>query len=330
MYSSIEGRANDWHLVHLGSRAVGGFGLVIAEATAVEARGRISPDDAGLWEDGQIAGWARAAGFIKKHGAVPGIQLAHAGRKASTARPWGHPRPHKPLSDEEGGWDTVAPSPIAFDAGGRVPEELSVEAIGALVQKFADAARRALSAGYELIELHGAHGYLINEFLSPLTNHRGDNYGGSFGHRARFLLEIIAAVRNVWPERFPLFVRLSCSDWADGGWTIDDSVALAPLLKEAGVDLVDCSSGGVVAGAKVSIGPGYQVPFSDAVRNRGGIMTAAVGLITQAKQAAAIIDEGKADIVLLAREALRNPYFPIHAAKELGAAIAVPGQYGRA
>ncbi len=332
MYSSVNGYANDWHLVHLGSRAVGGFGLIFAEATAVEARGRITPDDAGLWEDGQIEPLARIMRFCRERGAVSGIQLAHAGRKASTTRPWGHPRPHEPLGVDEGGWRIVGPSAIPFDAGYQAPAELSVEEIGEIVKKFGEAAQRALAAGYEVVEVHGAHGYLLNSFLSPLSNRRTDRYGGSFENRVRMLMEVVREVRRVWPERLALFVRLSCTDWAQGGWTVEDTVAVAKMLKGEGVDVVDCSSGGNVAGAKMQVGPGYQVPFSERVRREAGMMTAAVGLITEARQAEEIVTEGKADVVLLAREALRDAYFAVHAARELGEreAVGMPGQYLRA
>ncbi len=333
MYSSNQGRATDWHLVHLGSRAIGGYGLVMAEATAVEQRGRISPDDAGLWEDGQIEPLARITRFIKQYGAVPAIQLAHAGRKASTARPWGHRKPNAPLAEAEGGWPVVAPSAIPFDAGYPTPHELTIPEIQQIQQAFVAAAGRARAAGFGIIELHGAHGYLINEFLSPLTNQRTDAYGGSFEHRARFLMEIVQQVRGVWPEEKPLFVRLSCTDWADeqGGWTIGDSVALARRLKPEGVDLIDCSSGAVIPHVKIPVGPGFQVPFAQAIKQEAGILTAAVGMITDAHQAQAIIADQKADLVFTARQALRNPYFPVHAARALQRpeAVLLPDQYMR-
>ena len=331
MYSSEIGRATDWHIVHLGARAVGGWGLIVAEATAVTAEGRISPHDAGLWNDDQIEPLARITRFIKTYGGTPGIQLAHAGRKASTARLFSVPQPGKALSPAEGGWTVVAPSPIAFDPQSPVPHELSVAEIKTIQAAFAAAAMRTLHAGYELLEIHAAHGYLINEFLSPLTNKRTDGYGGSFDNRIRMLMETIAAIREVWPQRLPLAVRLSCVDWVEEGWTLEDSVALAKKLKTAEVDLVDCSSGAVVPKAAIPVGPGFQVPFAQAIRRDAGIATAAVGMITDASQAAEIISTEKADLVLMARQALREPYFPIHAAAALGKknAVALPGQYGR-
>ena len=332
MYSSQAGRATDWHLVHLGTRAVGGWGLIVAEATAVTPEGRISPDDAGLWNDGQIEPLSRITHFIKTYGGTPGIQLAHAGRKASTARLFSVPQPGKPLSPAEGGWTVVAPSPIPFDPQSPLPHELSIAEIKAIQSSFATAAGRALSAGYEFLEIHAAHGYLLNEFLSPLTNQRTDAYGGSFNNRIRMLMETISAVHQAWPQRLPLAVRLSCVDWVESGWTLEDSVALARQLKAADVDMVDCSSGAVVPHAHIPVGPGFQVPFAQAIRRDTGILTAAVGMITEANQAAEIIATGKADMVLMGRQALRTPYFPIHAAATLGAkkAIALPPQYGRA
>jgi 2,4-dienoyl-CoA reductase-like NADH-dependent reductase (Old Yellow Enzyme family) len=331
MYSSEDGVANDWHLVHLGSRAVGGYGLVIAEATAVTPEGRISPDDAGIWADKHIEPLARINRFIKAHGAAPGVQLAHAGRKASTARPWGHEKPNAPVRESEGGWQTVAPSAVAYAEGHVVPRALTVEEIAAIRRAFVDATKRSLQAGYEVIELHGAHGYLINEFLSPLANRRTDHYGGSFENRIRFLMELIADVRKLLPEGFPLLLRISATDWVEGGWTLEDSVALARRVKPAGVDLIDCSSGAVVP-AKIAVGPGYQVPFAEAVKKGAGILTAAVGMITEPAQAAAIVTEGQADMVFMAREALRDPYFPLHAARALGRRerVHLPGQYLRA
>ena len=332
MYSSEVGRATDWHIVHLGARAVGGWGLIVAEATAVTPEGRISPHDAGLWNDDQIEPLARITQFITTYGGTPGIQLAHAGRKASTARLFSVPQPGKALSPAEDGWTVVAPSPIAFDPQSPVPHELSIAEIKAIQAAFAAAATRTLHAGYELLEIHAAHGYLINEFLSPLTNRRTDGYGGSFDNRIRMLMETLAAVRAVWPQRLPLAVRLSCVDWVEGGWTLEDSIALARKLKGAEVDLVDCSSGAVVPKASIPVGPGFQVPFAQAIRRDAGIATAAVGMITDAHQAAEIISTEKADLVLMARQALREPYFPIHAAAALGKknAVAFPGQYGRA
>jgi 2,4-dienoyl-CoA reductase-like NADH-dependent reductase (Old Yellow Enzyme family) len=329
-YSSADGAATDWHLVHLGSRAAGGAGLVIAEATAVSAEGRITPGDAGIWADKHIEPIARINRFVKQHGAVPGIQIAHAGRKASAARPW---EGGKHLADDAGGWTPLAPSALAF--GGnlpKVPRALTEADIARVQSEFAAAARRALSAGCEWLELHSAHGYLSHEFLSPLTNRRDDRYGGSFENRVRFLLETARAVRAAWPERLPLAVRLSCTDWVAGGWDIDQSVELARRLKGEGVDLVDCSSGGTVPDASVPVGPGYQVPFAERIRREAGIATAAVGNITAPEQADEILRNGQADIVLLGRELLRDPYWPLRAARAPGhsAALAPPVQYARA
>lgn len=326
-YSAVDGVANDWHLAHLGTRAAGGAGLVFVEATAVAPEGRISLGCTGLWNDAQIEPMARIARFVQGQGAIAGIQIGHAGRKASTQVPW---EGRNALSVEEGSWPTVAPSALPFDPRWPVPRALTIDEIRQYVESFALAAKRALAAGFQVLELHGAHGYLINQFLSPLTNQRDDIYGGSFENRTRFLREVIAAVRQVWPEQFPLFLRISASDWADGGWTVEDSVALALIVKTLGVDLIDCSSGGVVSHAKMQVGPGYQVPFADAVRRGAGIATAAVGMITEPQQAEEIISSGQADIVLLARELLRNPYWPIHAARALGGAVRIPNQYARA
>ena len=327
-YSSHDGFANEWHSVHLGSRAVGGAGLVLTEANAVTADGRISPQDLGIWKDEHVAKLAEITAFIKANGAVAGTQLAHAGRKASTAAPWLGGAAVEP---SEGGWRPIyAPSAIAFNDEYVVPQALTVEEIGGIVAAFARAAERALAAGFEVIELHGAHGYLMHEFLSPLCNARNDAYGGSFENRTRFAREVVAAVRAVWPERLPLFVRISATDWAEGGWNVDESVELAKIFKTLGVDLVDCSSGGAVANAKIVVGPGYQVPFSDRVRNEAGIPTGAVGMITEPEQAEAILAEGKADIVLLARELLRDPYWPLRAATALGDDVEWPAQYRRA
>ncbi len=329
-YSSNDGVANDWHLVHLGSRAVGGAGLVIAEATAVSPEGRISPGDAGLWADKHIEPLQRINRFIKQHGAVAGVQLAHAGRKAATAAPWDG---GDHLADEAGGWTPVAPSAIAFGDGlDRVPHELTIAEIAQVRDDFVSATRRALDAGYEWIELHSAHGYLSHQFLSPVANRRTDSYGGSFENRIRFLLETTRAVRAVWPERLPLTARLSCTDWIEGGWDIEQSVELSRRLKAEGVDLIDCSTGGIAPNVKIPVGPGYQVQFAEQVRREAGIATAAVGLITQPEQANEIVQSGKADLVLLAREFLRDPYWPAHAARALGHAAAVPApkQYARA
>ncbi|HEX7878013.1 MAG TPA: NADH:flavin oxidoreductase/NADH oxidase, partial [Candidatus Eisenbacteria bacterium] len=315
------------HLVHLGSRAVGGAALVMAEATGVEPRGRISPHDLGIWSDAHVPPLARAAAFIREHGAVPAIQLAHAGRKAGTGRPW---EGGKRLGLGEGGWIPVAPSPVPFAETDPTPTALDERGIHHIIALFVAAAERSLAAGFEVIEIHGAHGYLINQFLSPLSNLRTDHYGGSFENRVRLLLEIASAVRSVWPERLPLFVRVSATDWAEGGWTDDDTVRLAPLLQERGVDLIDCSSGGVVAGAKIPVGPGYQVPFAERVHKEAGLLSGAVGLITEPAQADAIVREGRADLVFLARELLRDPYWPLRAAKALGHPAPVPPQYLRA
>jgi 2,4-dienoyl-CoA reductase (NADPH2) len=326
-YSAEDGFASDWHLVHLGSRAIGGSGAVIVEATAIEDRGRISPSDLGIWTDAHIEPLLRISRFCRQYGAVPGIQLAHAGRKASTDVPW---QGGKPLSPEQGGWQTIAPSPIPFAAGYNVPTELSKPEIKGIVKAFAGAAVRAREAGFELIELHGAHGYLLNEFLSPLSNHRSDEYGGSLRNRIRLVLEITEAIRTVWPEKFPLFIRISASDWVEGGWTLGDSVELVRALAPLGVDLVDCSSGGLVPHAKIEVRPGYQVPFAREIRASTGIKTGAVGMITDPAQAESILEEGSADLVVMAREFLREPYWPLKAAAALGVQLAVPPQYQRA
>lgn len=327
-YSSVDGFANDWHLVHLGSRAVGGAGLVIAEATAVEPRGRITHGDLGIWKDEHIAFLRRIAEFVKGQGAVPGIQIAHAGRKASTVLPWEGTAAIAP--DAENGWQVVGPSAIPFREGDPVPHALTVEEIQGIVAAFAAAARRALAAGFEVIEIHGAHGYLIHEFLSPLSNHRTDAYGGPFENRARLALEVIDAVRAEIPAALPLLLRISATDWAEGGWDIAESVELARLAAARGVDLIDVSTGGNVLHAKIPVGPGYQVPFAERIRREAGVPTGAVGLITDAAQAEAVLQEGQADLVLLARELLRDPYFPMHAAQELGAVVRSPKQYARA
>ena len=330
MYSSSDGLATDWHLVHLGARAAGGAALIIAEATAVSPTGRITPGDAGIWSDHQIEPLMRINQFIKSQGAIAGIQLAHAGRKASARRPWeggGH------LSDDEGGWLTVAPSAVAFGGAlSRTPHSLSVEEIADVQADFVAATKRALAAGYEWLELHAAHGYLAHQFLSPLSNHRIDLYGGGFENRIRFLIETARAVRAVWPERLPLTVRLSCTDWVEGGWTIEESVELARRLKAGGLDLIDCSSGGSAPAARIPIAPGYQVSFAERIRREAGIATAAVGMITEPAQADEIIRGEKADLVLLARELLRDPNWPLRAAGELGVQPLPepPVQYARA
>jgi 2,4-dienoyl-CoA reductase-like NADH-dependent reductase (Old Yellow Enzyme family) len=327
-YSSEDGFADDWHLVHLGSRAVGGAGLVLTEAAAVTPEGRISPQDLGIWKDEHVTVLTRIARFIHQQGSVAGMQLAHAGRKASTRRPWeGSGR----LSELDGGWrNVVAPSAIPFSDNYPHPIEMTPGMIARVVAAFADAADRALKAGFRVIEIHAAHGYLIHEFLSPLSNHRRDDYGGSFENRTRLLREITTAIRKVWPEQLPLFVRISATDWTEGGWDVDQSVALVKLLQPLGVDFIDCSSGGNVAKAPIPIEPAYQVPFAERVRNDTGILTGAVGLITTPAQAEEIIANGRADAVLLARELLRDPYFPMRAAAALGQEITWPAQYLRA
>lgn len=329
-YSCEDGFANDWHLVHLGSRAVGGAGLVITEAAAVVPEGRISPQDLGIWSDAHAEALAPSARFIREHGAVPGIQLAHAGRKASTARPW---EGGAPLDETQGGWRPVlGPSAVPFSASYPTPEALSVEDIHGVIRAFADSARRSLEAGFELAEIHGAHGYLIHEFLSPLSNRRTDAYGGSWENRTRIVREVAIAIRRVWPERLPLFLRISATDWLPGGWDLEQSIELAQSVRNLGVDLIDCSSGGNVDPADVTIpvGPGYQTPFAERIRKEAGILTGAVGLITSAHQAEHILRTWQADLVLLARELLRDPYWPLHAARELHADVTWPPQYARA
>lgn len=327
-YSATDGLANDWHFVHLGARAVGGAGLVIVEATGVAPEGRITPGCLGLWSDEQIGPLARIAAMVKSHGAVAGIQIAHAGRKASADLPW---RGGAHLSPAQGGWEIIAPSAIAF--GGdldRVPRAMTEADIARVQNDFVATAKRALAAGFQWLELHAAHGYLFNSFLSPLANRRTDQYGGSFENRVRILVESARAVRRVWPEQLPLAVRISAIDWKEGGWDIESSIALAKLLQAEGVDLVDCSSGGVVPDAKITVVPGYQVPFADAVRRGANVLTAAVGYITDPRQADEIVRSGKADVVLLARQFLRDPYWPVSAAKALGHKLTPPNQYARA
>jgi len=326
-YSSPDGMPTDWHLVHLGSRAVGGAALVFTEATSISPEGRISPNDAGIWNDAQAEAWSRIASFIRGQGAAAGMQLAHAGRKASTDAPW---RGGGQLDAEHGGWTPVAPSAIPFDEDYPVPTALDVAGIAKVVDDFRAAARRAREAGFEVIEIHGAHGYLIHQFLSPLSNTRTDQYGGSLENRARLLREVIAAVRESWPAPMPLWVRLSATDWAKGGWDIDECVQLARLLRADGVDVIDCSSGGTVPHPKIPTGPGYQVPFAARIRREAGIPTSTVGLITEPRQAEEILQRGDADVIEMAREFLRDPYFPRRAAKELGETVCVPEQYARA
>jgi 2,4-dienoyl-CoA reductase-like NADH-dependent reductase (Old Yellow Enzyme family) len=325
-YSSRDGMPNDWHLVHLGSRATGGAALVMVEATAVSPEGRISPGDTGLWSDAHARAFRPAASFIKSQGAVAGIQLAHAGRKASTDAPW---RGGKPLGKAEGAWETVAPSTVPFGYY-PAPREMTARDIASVVKQFTDAARRSLEAGFEVVEIHMAHGYLLHEFLSPLSNLRADEYGGDFEGRARFPLQVVAAVRRVWHEHLPVFVRISATDWEEGGWDLAQSVEFAKRLREVGVDLIDCSSGGLVPGAKIPVAPGYQTPFAAAIRKEAGVATGAVGLITEAAQAEEIIARGEADAVFLARAFLRDPYWALHAAKSLGVDVKWPAQYERA
>lgn len=326
-YSSTDGLATDWHLVHLGSRAVGGAAIVFTEAAAVNPEGRISGSDLGIYSDSHVEGLARITRFIEQNGSISGIQIAHAGRKSSTAPPWDG---GKPVAQVEGGWLPVGPSPVAFDPSHPVPAELTVSQINAIVADFAAAAQRALAAGFKIVEIHAAHGYLLHEFMSPLSNLRTDEYGGTFENRVRLTLQVTEAVRKVWPDTLPLFVRISASDWVEGGWSIDDSVKLARLLKQAGVDLIDCSSGGNAL-VHIPLGPGYQVAFASQVKAQAGIATAAVGMITSAQQADQIVRTGQADIVLLARELLRDPYWPAKAARELGKSVTeAPKQYLRA
>jgi 2,4-dienoyl-CoA reductase-like NADH-dependent reductase (Old Yellow Enzyme family) len=326
-YSSEDGFFTDWHMVHLGSRAVGGAALVCTEASAVEPKGRISPHDAGIWKDEHIEFLSRITSFLHSQGALAGIQLAHAGRKASMHRPW---EGGSMVPEAEGGWIQDAPSPIPFNATDPAPHALTIAEIHALVGSFRAATLRALQAGFDVVELHGAHGYLMHQFLSPLSNLRTDEYGGPLGNRMRFALEIATAVRAVWPERLPLFFRISATDWVDGGWNIDESVELSRRLHALGVDLVDCSSGGAVAHARIPVGPGYQVPFAERIRREVGVLTGAVGMIATPEQADEIIRAGRADVVLLAREFLRDPYFPLHAATALGEKPVPPVQYSRA
>lgn len=326
-YSSPGGLATDWHLVHLGSRAVGGAGLVITEATAVSPEGRISPHDLGIWTDDHVEPLARVARFVRSQGAAAGIQLAHAGRKASTARPWDGGRP---LTPEDGAWPVVGPSPVPFADGYPTPEPLDDAGIRHVLDSFAAAARRAVVAGFDLVEIHSAHGYLLHSFLSPLSNRRTDRYGGEFANRIRLLIEVVDAVRSAVPDAMPLFVRISATDWVESGWDVGQSVALARELAGRGVDLIDCSSGGSVPQARIPMRPGYQVPLAEQVRREAGVRTAAVGLITEPSQADAIVREGRADLVLLGRAALRDPYWAFHAAQALGQPCDWPVQYGRA
>lgn len=327
-YSCDNGLANEWHMVHLGTRAVGRAALVMAEATAVTADARISPRDLGIWSDEHVAALKPIFAFIEKQGAVPGIQIAHAGRKASTSEPW---KGGRPLSMADSGWAPIyAPSAIPFAEGYQTPQPLTAEQIAGVVEAFALAARRAEAAGAKLVEIHSAHGYLLHSFLSPFSNRRDDEYGGSFENRTRIVREVVTAVRQAWPERYPLSLRLSCTDWVEGGWTLEESVALAKVIKRLGVDIVDCSSGGAVPGAKIPLGPGYQTAFAQRIRCEADVPTIAVGMITDPAQADHIIRTGQADAVMLAREFLREPYWPLHAARVLGHDLAWPVQYERA
>ncbi|MCL4821003.1 MAG: NADH:flavin oxidoreductase/NADH oxidase [Vicinamibacteria bacterium] len=327
-YSSVDGRANDWHLAHLGARAIGGAGLVCVEATAVSPEGRISPHDMGLWDDAQVEPLARIAAFVEAHGAVSAIQLAHAGRKASVARPWDG---SGFLAPSAGGWQTVAPSALPFREGDGVPRALDAGGLQEVVADFAQAARRARRGGFRVAEIHGAHGYLLHQFLSPLSNRREDGWGGDFDGRVRLALAVAEAVRSEWPAELPLWFRVSATDWAEGGWSADETVELARRLHARGVDLVDCSSGGLVPHAKIPLGPGYQVPFARRVRAEAGVATAAVGLITEPAQADAIVRTGDADVVLIARASLRDADWPRHAAAVLGQPLpTAPPQYQRA
>ncbi len=326
-YSAKDGHPQAWHLVHLGSRAIGGAGLVFTEASAVEERGRISLADTGIYEEAHVASWRPIAEFIRSHGAVAGIQLAHAGRKASTAPPW---TGGKSVAVHDGGWEPVAPSALAFDAGYTVPRELSVGEIGEIVGAFRKSAERALAAGFGVIEIHAAHGYLLHQFLSPLSNTRADGYGGKFENRVHIVKQVVRAVREVWPQRLPLFVRVSATDWKEGGWDLAQTIALAQQLKPLGVDLIDVSSGGAVPGVKIPLGPGYQTGFAEAIRKEAGIATGAVGMISEAVQAETILATEQADLVFLARELLRDPYWPRRAAKALDVKIKAPVQYERA
>jgi 2,4-dienoyl-CoA reductase-like NADH-dependent reductase (Old Yellow Enzyme family) len=327
-YSAVDGLANDWHLVHLGARAAGGTGLVMTEAVSVSPEGRISPGDLGLWDDRQVGPLARIASFLAAQGAVPAIQLAHAGRKASTRRPWEGGGRALPA---DGGWEPIfAPSAVPFDDGWQVPEELDADGMARLAAAFAAAARRAAAAGFLVAEIHAAHGYLLHEFLSPIANQRGDAFGGTLEHRMRFPLRVVEAVRAAWPADLPLFLRLSATDWIDGGFVPDEAVVFAREAKARGVDLVDCSSGGMHPKAVVPVAPGYQVPFAARIRKEAAVATAAVGLITEPLQAEEILGSGQADLVLLGRELLRNPHWPLRASEQLGVAQEGPRQYLRA
>ena len=326
-YSSRDGVPSDWHLVHLGSRAVGGAGLVMVEASAVTPQGRISPDDSGIWNSEQASAFAPIARFIREQGAVPAIQLAHAGRKASTNIPW---KGSGQLDAKNRGWQTVAPSPLPFAPGHAAPRQATAQDLETILGQFASAARRSAEAGFQVVELHMAHGYLLHEFLSPLTNHRDDEFGGSLENRMRFPLRVAKVVRETWPEQFPVFVRISASDWMEGGWDLENSLELARRLQAIGIDLIDCSSGGLVPEAQPPFGPGFQTPFASAIRQEAGVATGAVGFISDPAQAEQIVATGLADAVFLARQLLRDPYWPLHAAKALGVELPWPAQYERA
>lgn len=326
-YSSVDGFATDWHLVHLGSRAVGGAGLIITEATAVSPEGRISPDDLGIWKDEHLEKLRQITSFISAQGCVPGIQLAHAGRKASTNAPW---KGRGEIPRSEGGWETVAPSAIPFSETYPKPIALDDTGIEKIVSDFAAAAKRALQAGFNVIEIHAAHGYLVHQFLSPLSNTRTDEYGGTFENRIRLLLRIIDGIQTVWPKDLPLFTRISATDWAEDGWNPDESVQLVHILKDRGVDLIDVSTGGVASHQQIPVGPAYQLPFASRIKRETGILTGTVGMITSATQAETILVNGDADMIIMARELLRNPYFPLQAGKELKGDVAWPVQYERA
>ncbi len=326
-YSSDDGLSTDWHLVHLGSHAVGGAALIITEASAVSPEGRITSKDCGIWTDAQANAFKRISRFIKAQNAIPGIQLAHAGRKASTDIPWCG---GTPLTIDQGGWQPLAPSPVPFDSAFPVPRQMTDSDIERTVDHFAQAARRSREAGFEVIEIHMAHGYLLHEFLSPLSNHRTDDYGGSFTNRTRFPLAVVSAVRKIWPADLPFFVRISCTDWVDGGWDLSQSISLAHRLKDIGVDLIDCSSGGLVPRAQIPVGPGYQTGFAAKIRAAAGIAVGTVGMITSPIQAEQIVATGQADAVFIGRELLRNPYWPLMAARTLGIDVPWPSQYLRA
>jgi len=326
-YSAKDGFANDWHLVHLGSRAVGGAGLIITEASAVSPEGRISPFDLGIWKDEQVPGLKRITEFIDAQGSVAGIQLAHAGRKASCAEPW---KGGQQISDAEGGWQVLGPSNIPFKEGTQIPISVSKEEIDRIIADFGNAAKRAFDAGFRVLEIHAAHGYLLHEFLSPISNSRTDEYGGSFENRIRMLLEVVEQIQLNWPVNLPLFVRISATDWVEVGWTIEESVSLSKILLEMGIDLIDCSSGGNIGHAKIPVAPGYQVPFAKQIKEETGIMTGTVGVITTPDQAEEILQNGDADLIFMARELLRDPYFPLHASAKLSEVIEWPVQYQRA